>query len=105
MQVLPPEVYAFIESIRLALDAVPSNIKIEEVKSVISRIKGVIDFHDLHLWALSTSENALSAHVVIKPDSNNTLNKLQIALADKFNIKHITIQLEEKNDNLNCSEC
>jgi cobalt-zinc-cadmium efflux system protein len=54
----------FIESIRLALDAVPSNIKLEEVKSSILNTEGVIELHDLHLWAMSTNENALSAHVI-----------------------------------------
>lgn len=96
----------FIESIRLALDAVPSNIKLDKVKSTILDINGIIDFHDLHLWALSTNENALSVHIITSSKaSNNILSTLQKTLADKFNIKHVTIQVEQENENLNCEEC
>jgi cobalt-zinc-cadmium efflux system protein len=96
----------FIESIRLALVAVPSNIKLDKVKSAILNVNGIIDFHDLHLWALSTNENALSVHIVTtNTASNNMLSTLQKTLADKFNIKHITIQIEQENENLNCKEC
>lgn len=96
----------FIESIRLALDAVPSNIKLEKVKSTILNVNGIIDFHDLHLWAMSTNENALSVHIIISSTTpNNILSTLQKTLADKFNIKHVTIQIEQANENLNCKEC
>ena len=98
----------FTESIRLALDAVPSNIKLEDVKSSILQTEGVIDMHDLHLWALSTNENALSAHVMTSHQKTNTLlSSLQKLLAKEFNISHVTIQVENENetDNLNCKEC
>ncbi|MCU4173984.1 cation diffusion facilitator family transporter [Carboxylicivirga sp. N1Y90] len=96
----------FTESIRLALDAVPSNIKLEDVKSSILQTEGVIDMHDLHLWALSTNENALSAHVMTSFQKTDTLlSSLQKLLAEKFNISHVTIQVEHTTDNLNCKEC
>jgi cobalt-zinc-cadmium efflux system protein len=96
----------FIESIRLALDAVPSNIKLDEVKSTILNIQGVKELHDLHLWAMSTNENTLSAHIITsnkKP--KDLLNNLQNTLAKKFNISHVTIQIEQEDENLNCEEC
>jgi cobalt-zinc-cadmium efflux system protein len=96
----------FTESIRLALDAVPSNIKLEDVKSSILQTKGVIDLHDLHIWAMSTNENALSAHVTTSLQKTDTLlSSLQKVLAEKFNIYHITIQVEHATDSLNCKEC
>jgi cobalt-zinc-cadmium efflux system protein len=96
----------FTESIRLALDAVPSNIKLEDVKSSILQTKGVIDLHDLHLWAMSTNENALSAHVMTAHQKTDTLlSSLQKLLAKKFNIYHVTIQVEHATDMLNCKEC
>jgi cobalt-zinc-cadmium efflux system protein len=96
----------FVESIRLALDAVPSNIKLDEVKSDILKADGVLELHDLHLWAMSTNENALSAHVITSnKKTDNLLNVLQNTLAEKFNINHITIQVEQENENLNCKEC
>jgi cobalt-zinc-cadmium efflux system protein len=96
----------FLESIRLALDAVPSNIKLVDVRSAILSVQDVKNLHDLHLWALSTNENALSAHVVTNAqDTNSVLNNLQNVLSRKFNIRHVTIQLERENETLNCTEC
>jgi cobalt-zinc-cadmium efflux system protein len=96
----------FSESIRLALDAVPSNIKLVDVKSAILSVQDVKNLHDLHLWALSTNENALSAHVVTNAqNTDSVLNNLQNVLSRKFNIRHVTIQLERENGNLNCTEC
>jgi cobalt-zinc-cadmium efflux system protein len=62
--------------------------------------------YDLHLWALSTKENALSAHVMTSFQKTDTLlSSLQKLLAEKFNISHVTIQVEHTTDNLNCKEC
>jgi cobalt-zinc-cadmium efflux system protein len=94
----------FTESIRLALDAVPSNIKFESVKSAILKINEVHGLHDLHIWALSTNENALSVHVITTTQNTDSLlNELKEKLAQEFSIKHLTIQLEKEN--LNCKEC
>jgi cobalt-zinc-cadmium efflux system protein len=94
----------FTESIRLALDAVPSNIKFESVKSAILKINEVHGLHDLHIWALSTNENALSVHVITTTQNTDSLlNELKEKLAQEFSIKHLTIQFEKEN--LNCKEC
>ncbi|MCU4158188.1 cation transporter [Carboxylicivirga sp. A043] len=94
----------FTESIRLALDAVPSNIKFEKVKSAIIETTEVIDLHDLHIWAMSTNENALSVHVLTSTqDTDKLISDLQSKLAKQFNIKHVTVQLEKES--LNCTKC
>jgi len=94
----------FTESIRLALDAVPDNIKFENVKSAILETSEVMDLHDLHIWALSTNENALSVHVLTSTqDTDSLISDLQHKLAEQFNIKHVTVQLEKEN--LNCKKC
>jgi len=94
----------FTESIRLALDAVPSNIKFEKVKSAIIGTTEVIDLHDLHIWAMSTNENALSVHVLTSTqDTDKLISDLQSKLAKQFNIKHVTVQLEKES--LNCTKC
>ena len=94
----------FTESIRLALDAVPNTIRFEDVKSAIIETTEVIDMHDLHIWAMSTNENALSVHVLTSTQNTDSLiSLLQNKLAKQFNIRHVTIQLE--NENLNCKEC
>jgi cobalt-zinc-cadmium efflux system protein len=96
----------FIESIRLALDAVPASLNIEEVKTAILQVSGVKGIHDLHLWALSTNENALSVHVIISNDKHDSmLNDLQNTLSERFDIEHATIQIEQDHRNLNCMEC
>jgi len=94
----------FTESIRLALDAVPNTIKFEDVKSAILETSEVTDLHDLHIWAMSTNENALSVHVITSTQNTDSLiSVLQNKLAKQFNIKHVTVQLE--NENLKCKEC
>ncbi len=85
-------------SVRLALDGVPENIDIKEVKKSILATDGVCSAHHLHVWAMSTSENALTAHVVIndlamlekiKQEVKQTLNKLHI--------QHATLEFEHKD--------
>ncbi|MDA3891511.1 MAG: cation diffusion facilitator family transporter [Salinivirgaceae bacterium] len=95
----------FAESIRLALDAVPKNIDLEEVKASILNHHEVEAIHDLHIWAMSTSENALSAHL-IAPNSNQDklLNDIQNIVSKQYNIKYLTIQIEKDNSQLNCLE-
>lgn len=93
----------FTESIRLALDAVPASIHLSKVKSTILHTTGVTNLHSLHIWALSTNENALSAHVIASTTSSkNLLARLQTALHKEYGVKHITIQIEQEGDKLNC---
>ncbi|MEO7766117.1 MAG: cation diffusion facilitator family transporter, partial [Ferruginibacter sp.] len=51
-------------SLRLSLDGVPQNISIPEIRTAAIEIEGVVDFHHIHVWAISTTENALTAHLV-----------------------------------------
>ncbi|MBN1821813.1 MAG: cation transporter [Prolixibacteraceae bacterium] len=96
----------FTESIRLALDVVPENINIEDVKNELLNIEGIIDIHDLHLWAMSTTENSLSAHVVAPVDNpDKLLLEIKTVLLNKFNIDHITIQVEKNDLSIKCEEC
>lgn len=89
-----------VESINLALDAVPSNIKIDDVAKFLESYDQVIDVHDLHIWALSTTQNALTAHLVIPGGhSDESLFKIQDDLKHKFNIHHTTIQIEKSETN------
>ena len=96
----------FIESIRLALDAVPSSLDIEKVKFSIITQKGVSAVHDLHLWAISTNENALSVHIITQVEkTDDLLKRIQELLLDEFSIKHATIQIENDNGQLTCQKC
>jgi cobalt-zinc-cadmium efflux system protein len=86
----------FKESFKLMLHAVPTGINFEEVKQFLLSQAGVTALHDLHIWAISTSETALSVHLVVsQSDENNILlQTLSTDLAQRFGIKHATIQLE-----------
>lgn len=95
----------FSDSINLALDAVPKHIDYEKVKIFLQNRKGVRSIHDLHIWALSTSQVALSAHLFMPNGTNdNFIYELQEELEHKFGIKHTTIQIE--NSEIDCeTEC
>lgn len=83
------------DSVNLALDAVPENIDIEKVEEHLQLLPGVEEVHDLHIWALSTTENACTVHLVIPEGYNDEfLVSVRESLRDKFGIGHSTIQVE-----------
>jgi cobalt-zinc-cadmium efflux system protein len=84
------------DSLNLALDAVPEGIDPEEVREFLSRLPGVTEIHDLHIWAMSTTENALTAHLVMPETSGSPafLGDVCKALHERFRIEHSTLQVE-----------
>jgi cobalt-zinc-cadmium efflux system protein len=95
----------FVDSVNLALDAVPKNIDIGEVRNALNAFPGVEDAHDLHVWALSTNQTAISVHLVV-PDGGGDkfLAEVQQMLDDRFNISHATIQMEiNTNNQIECN--
>jgi len=86
----------FRESLDLALDAVPANIDRDAVAAHLMALPGVIAVHDLHIWPLSTTSVALTAHLV-NPESSvddDYLHHISAVLHDKFGIDHTTVQVE-----------
>jgi cobalt-zinc-cadmium efflux system protein len=84
------------ESVGMSLMGVPEGIELEEVEAELARLDGVETVHDLHIWPLSTTETALTAHLVA-PDYETTDELLGAArrmLHDRFSIEHCTIQIE-----------
>jgi cobalt-zinc-cadmium efflux system protein len=96
------------KSLLLSIDAVPEQINPEAVRNYLKDLPGVTDVHDFHIWAMSTTEYALTAHLNIPaPESNdNFLTETAEALNNKFGISHTTIQIEndrtQYGDNHNC---
>jgi cobalt-zinc-cadmium efflux system protein len=87
------------DTIKLSVDAVPSHIEFDKVYDYLKSLKCVSDVHDLHIWAMSTSQNALTVHLVIKENSGEGfIMGINNDLKDKFNISHSTIQIENSND-------
>lgn len=54
------------QSIRMNFDGVPMNMDIEEITEELREIDGIIDIHHIHIWSLSTTENALTAHIILQ---------------------------------------
>lgn len=85
----------FVDSIDLALDAVPAGIDLEKVRSYLLSEEGVTGVHDLHIWAMSTTENALTTHLIVpERNSDEVLKTVRKQLHEKFEITHTTIQIE-----------
>jgi cobalt-zinc-cadmium efflux system protein len=95
----------FVDSVNLALDAVPKNINIDEVRKALNDFPGVEDAHDLHVWALSTNITAISVHLVVPQNAGDQfLADVQRMLDEKFNISHSTIQVEfNMNNQIECN--
>lgn len=84
------------ESLNLSLDAVPKAIDLEKVRAFIMQQPTVVEIHDLHVWAISTTENALTVHIsrTTLAENNTFLKNLDVALTQNFPLNHITIQVE-----------
>ncbi len=94
------------ESLHLAMQAVPPNIDLNEVQEFLGGLQGVTGVHDLHVWAMSTTEIALTAHLV-RPNLENDDPLLRQASDDlhhRFDISHITIQIERSIDDASCGQ-
>jgi cobalt-zinc-cadmium efflux system protein len=84
------------ESVGMSLMGVPAGIDLDEVELALAKLEGVDAVHDLHIWPLSTTETALTAHIVTDqadyPDA--LLENARALLHDRFHIEHCTIQVE-----------
>ena len=94
------------DSLRLSLDGVPENVDIQKVKEVILKTEGVKDFHHLHVWAISTAQNAMTGHLVVYENiSNMELMSIKDEIRhglEQLNIHHTTLEIE--SDTQNCEE-
>jgi cobalt-zinc-cadmium efflux system protein len=87
--------HLLIDSINLALDAVPENIDIEAVNEFFKELPEVSGVHDLHIWALSTTDAALTVHLTTCEQTDvGFITSIQNQLHKRFRIEHATIQVE-----------
>lgn len=97
------------DSLRLSLDGVPVDIHLDEIKSIASQIPGIKDIHHVHVWALSTTENALTAHIkldqtITTKHEQKIKHELKHALEHQ-NIRHVTLETEREDDPCESGEC
>jgi cobalt-zinc-cadmium efflux system protein len=87
------------DSVNLALDGVPKSIELADVRDFLGRLDGVTEVHDLHIWAMSTNETALTAHLV-RPGGydDSFLHQVCEQLSRRYNIHHATLQVEAGSD-------
>lgn len=92
------------ESFNLAVDAVPSHVDVSGVRDYLEGLPGVTAVHDLHIWPLSTTRTALTAHL-LKPQEDGDdelLRKISCDMRDLFSIAHVTIQWERGKETGAC---
>ncbi len=91
------------DSLNLSIDGVPANIDLQEIRRYLEDLPGVERIHDLHVWALSTTDTALTVHLVMDRSSDNRfLERLQQELKQRFSIEHPTIQVERADEAFRC---
>ncbi len=87
----------FRQSLHMLFDGVPEQVDLAKVRQLLLGLSGVADVHDLHVWAMGTSQTALTAHLVLSdpgPGSDAVLRAAEQALHAHFEIRHVTLQLE-----------
>jgi cobalt-zinc-cadmium efflux system protein len=84
------------ESLDILMEAVPPHIDLERLREAMEQVPGTTRVHDLHVWTLTTGRYALSAHAVIDPSASGdaVLAQMRDVLARRFEVHHVTIQLE-----------
>ena len=94
------------ESLRMSTDAVPEGFDVDDIQNRISAVDGVLNVHHLHIWAISTTETALTCHIVI-PDAmmlEEVTDRVK-ELLDGLNIHHSTLELETKSSHCKDHDC
>ena len=96
----------FRGSLHLLFDGVPDGLDLDEVHDAIAAVENVESVHDVHIWALSTTINAITAHVVVRDgsDRDSVLRVCTELLAERFNLKHVSLQLESVSYGFQCAQ-
>jgi len=94
------------DSLNLAMDAVPGDIDPQEVQECLAMVSGVVEVHDLHIWAMSTTETALTAHLVTRHSEidDQLTREVCHTLHQRFGIGHATVQWERADSDGKCRQ-
>ncbi|MDB5030167.1 cation diffusion facilitator family transporter [Mucilaginibacter sp.] len=96
------------DSLRLEMDGVPKEMNLTKIKNELMKAKGVVDVHHMHVWALSTTENALTAHLVILPTDLHLFDAIKQDLRHRLqhlDINHSTFEPEFAEEKCDEPEC
>ena len=87
------------DGVDILMESVPSHIDLDELREDLLAVRGTEEVHDLHVWCLTSRQLALSAHAVVEggADQDRVLGDMANMLEHKFNIRHMTVQLERDN--------
>jgi cobalt-zinc-cadmium efflux system protein len=85
------------EGVDILMESVPRHIDLDEMRTDLLAVSGTEEVHDLHVWCLTTRQIALSAHAVVAADADRVLAEMCHLLQNKFDIHHLTLQLECDN--------
>lgn len=98
--ILPRALGLLREVVDVLLESTPRGIDLEELRSHMTEVPGVLDVHDLHVWTITSGMPVMSAHVVVEDDvlgtdaGHGVLDRLRSCLSDHFDVEHSTFQLE-----------
>jgi cobalt-zinc-cadmium efflux system protein len=84
------------EGVDILMESVPHDVELDELRKDLLAVQGTRELHDLHVWCLTSHQFALSAHAVVSHDADQdrVLSDISTVLERKFNIRHMTVQLE-----------
>ncbi len=97
------------QSLKLSLDGVPEDLNLDTVRQEAEEIEGIKNIHHIHLWALSTTSNALTAHIVV--DKSYTFSQIESIKKklkhrlEHLNIQHATLEVESEQENCDTQDC
>lgn len=95
------------ETLDVLMEGVPKGISVDEVATALQELPGVVEAHDLHVWALTSGKNIATTHLVIRADADHQriIDAANRILADRFTIQHATIQVEHDELANRCNPC
>ncbi|MBK8557705.1 MAG: cation transporter [Lewinellaceae bacterium] len=97
------------DSIRLSLDGVPPNVQVAKIREAANGVSSIKDIHHIHVWAMSTTETALTAHIVVRDDLSpallsSTKHEFRHAL-EHLGIQHATLEVECESEDCGSEDC
>lgn len=93
------------QTLRILMQAAPPHLDPQEMARALGELDGVLDVHDLHCWTLASDMEVTSAHLRVASDADPSavLRRAQVMLAQRFSVRHATLQIEDEA--AECDEC